>query len=650
MNLNIERLRKLPRHADEAWQAALVQVPAWTDDGSGNPVRPWTALCVSTRTGLLGTADLEPSAAPSPRLVLDSLGALAFGKFGGYRPGRLEVNQPEVADDLRPLLAQIGIEIVEQDMLPMVDEAIRHISSQFIDEENESSAMSVKGVTIEHLRSFAEAARDFHQSAPWRQLTDEDLIEVVSPRAEPGLGFVAVMGYGGITTGLGFFETRKQYEQMYEVADPRKLFAGRGVWSLTFGPIAELPLNDADLWEKHQLPVADTFAYPVLMCFGPGKKLRRPTPAQWAFVEGLLRALTGLADNQIDSGRWSKRAATIDGPAEYVLELPGLLEAVNEQPAVIRGSASDGRSMERLLVDIERLTEGMEFSSPKEYERYLNENFGNKPVPHIEGRTPLERAEDLAFAAMDARGRRQLQMLRQALEICPDCAVAYVQLAERESNLDQAYELYRQGVAAGRRALGPKMFEDDAGHFWGIIETRPFMRALHGLAQTSEALDELDEAIEHYQELLRLNPTDNQGVRYMLAACLVRTRQFDKLEYLLVRYDEASAHWCYLRALAAFAMIGDTEESRRFLADGHQANPHVPKFLLGDTPMPQYLPATYAPGNADEGVVIAAETLDTWDEIEGALDWLRQNTRKMQGRGDRWKGIKRKSKKQKRKK
>jgi hypothetical protein len=33
-------------------------------------------------------------------------------------------------------------------------------------------------------------------------------------------------------------------------------------------------------------------------------------------------------------------------------------------------------------------------------------------------------------------------------------------------------------VAAGERSLGPKAFEEDAGHFWGILETRPYMDRL----------------------------------------------------------------------------------------------------------------------------------------------------------------------------
>ncbi len=52
-------------------------------------------------------------------------------------------------------------------------------------------------------------------------------------------------------------------------------------------------------------------------------------------------------------------------------------------------------------------------------------------------------------------------------------------------------------MAAGERALGPEVFETEAGHFWGVTETRPYMRARFGLARCLEDLERTDEAIGH---------------------------------------------------------------------------------------------------------------------------------------------------------
>lgn len=627
LNLQIERLRKLPQHTDESWQAALFRMPMWAQDDDGEPIRPWTALCISTRTGLVGLAEPRPSAERSPRLVLDSVDGLARGEQGGYRPGRLEVNQAEVAAELRPVLTEIGVEVVERPDLPALDRARREMTMHFLEGREDPAALLVEGVTIDHLRAFAEAAKEFHEAAPWRHLSDEDLLEVISPKPYKGMGFATVMGAAGREFGLGFFESRQRYDRMFEVDDPRKLIAKRGVWSFTYAEMIDLPIGDADAWEDHRLPIANQHAYPLLARFGPGAEVRRPTPKQWAFVEGLVRALARTTEAEMDSGRWSKTVETVDGPTEYVLALPALLEPVEPKRTSLQKGMPDRRAMERAFVDMDRAARGMEFSSVEEYQRFLDENFAGKPVPHQAGRTPLERAQDLSYEAVEARGRRQLQLLRKALEICPDCADAYVLLAERESDLEQAHELYARGTTAGERALGPRMFEEDAGDFWGILETRPYMRARFGLAQCCEASEQLDEAIGHYEELLRFNPNDNQGVRYRLAGCLLRAKRFDQLEELLNRHDEPAAHWRFLTALAAYATEGNTPKSRGHLAAAHKANRHVRKYVLRNAPLPEDQPAAFHFGGDDEAVIVASEMIDEWEAIEGALDWLDQNTK-----------------------
>jgi hypothetical protein len=50
-------------------------------------------------------------------------------------------------------------------------------------------------------------------------------------------------------------------------------------------------------------------------------------------------------------------------------------------------------------------------------------------------------------------------------------------------------------------------FRDDAGHFSGIIETRPYMRALHGLAQSFWKSGAREEAVKHYKHMLCLAQT-----------------------------------------------------------------------------------------------------------------------------------------------
>lgn len=52
---------------------------------------------------------------------------------------------------------------------------------------------------------------------------------------------------------------------------------------------------------------------------------------------------------------------------------------------------------------------------------------------------------------------------------------------------------------------------------WGQIENRAYMRAIHLRADLFIDDEKQDKGIKLYRLLLKLNPNDNQGVRYLLA-------------------------------------------------------------------------------------------------------------------------------------
>ena len=99
-------------------------------------------------------------------------------------------------------------------------------------------------------------------------------------------------------------------------------------------------------------------------------------------------------------------------------------------------------------------------------------------------------------------------------------------------------------MEASQLALGPRRFKEYAGHFWGFLETRPYMRARAGLASTLLKLGDVDGAIDHFQDILRLNPNDNQGIRYILLGCLLERGDDGALKELMTAYDDdAGVFW-----------------------------------------------------------------------------------------------------------
>ena len=77
----------------------------------------------------------------------------------------------------------------------------------------------------------------------------------------------------------------------------------------------------------------------------------------------------------------------------------------------------------------------------------------------------------------------------------------------------EAIRHYEVGFRIGELSLG----EDFDGLLrWGWIDNRPFLRCMHGYGLCLWPLGHFKDAHRIFQRMLWLNPSDNQGVRFML--------------------------------------------------------------------------------------------------------------------------------------
>jgi tetratricopeptide (TPR) repeat protein len=622
-SLILERFRRLPRRSNDVWQGGVVRARTWIEEPDGSVRRPWAAVWVSLSTGMMNVQLAEDEGADHPGLALQVLADLGL-KFTLSRPAGLEVADGALGTQLAEALADPQLQVSVRRDLPAVDRVHREMSESMSDAPALPEALDAPGVTVERMRAFAEAARAFYEAAPWEHLSDEDLIHVEAPAVASGLRYCTVLGAAGQAFGLGFFSSPREFDVLQETLDPRVRLSRAGKWSVLYGPIDEMPFGDADLWDDHRLPVAAPSAHPVAMWFGPGGEYRRPRARELADLSAILLALARSSETEIDRGRWSHEVPGHDGPVTVTLAIPELLVPL-DAPSPRRSGLSDERAMERLTAEVARFTQGSTFESLEEVNAALRQRFSGliDDLPST-ATTPLEKAQDLAYRAFEARGRRRIQLARRALELSPDCADAYVVLAEASSAPEAARTLYERAVAAGQRALGPDVFAQEAGRFWGIIPTRPYMRARLGLAQTLEHLDRHDEAIEHYRELIRLNPDDNQGVRYALLSALLTVERDTDAATLLEQFaDDPSPFWLYGRALLVFRREGDSRSARERLRMALRANRHVPQYLTDDDEWVGPDPTSYTPGSREEAVICDIDLGDAWRATPDAIRWLR---------------------------
>jgi hypothetical protein len=78
---------------------------------------------------------------------------------------------------------------------------------------------------------------------------------------------------------------------------------------------------------------------------------------------------------------------------------------------------------------------------------------------------------------------------------------------------EKAIRHYEAGFRIGELSLGEGF---NGVLHWGDIDNRPFLRCMHGYGLCLSRLGRLKEAEEVFTRMLWLNPTDNQGVRFLL--------------------------------------------------------------------------------------------------------------------------------------
>jgi tetratricopeptide (TPR) repeat protein len=140
----------------------------------------------------------------------------------------------------------------------------------------------------------------------------------------------------------------------------------------------------------------------------------------------------------------------------------------------------------------------------------------------------------------------------------------------------------------------------------------------------SQELGPSDEAIGHYRELLRLNPTDNQGVRYGLLKVLFASELDQEAMALLEQFpDDPTAMWLYGRALSAFRRHEGSLDARARLRRALGANRSVAKYLTGKKRLPPDDPTSFALASEEEAVICARALATAWRATPRAVDWLR---------------------------
>ena len=247
-----------------------------------------------------------------------------------------------------------------------------------------------------------------------------------------------------------------------------------------------------------------------------------------------------------------------------------------------------------------------------------------------ENQSNERKAQDLIYDAMDAdTWEKRLRLVRQALKLDPGTVDAQLMMAEvTDCDPAERVEILRDVVAVGAKRLGKKAFQELVPHFWGFIETRPYMRARLALAGALCDAGRNDEAMMEFEEMLVLNENDNQGVRYELLPLLLTLGRLKEAGALMKRFDETHFNvvFAWGRVLERL-LVGKEKDAIEGLASARKQNPHIEIYLKGHRKLPKQVPGSYSPGSKEEAICYAEVLTTAWQAHPGAWEWLLKQAR-----------------------
>ena len=261
-----------------------------------------------------------------------------------------------------------------------------------------------------------------------------------------------------------------------------------------------------------------------------------------------------------------------------------------------------------------------------EVERLIVEVVPEPAIISLKSREQLAvETIDAAWAALDAGEPEAEDLALTALRYWPDCADGYTLLGvSAGSQLEIALPLFTLAVMAAAEVLGPEGFERFEGQFWDAPETRPFMMALGFLARANRQAGALDAAANHFAEMLRLNPADEQGARYELLGIAMQTGMTEIAGKLIQAYaDDESPFFAWAKALFAFQRSGDSDQARLMLRNATAANRHIAEYLVDGSAAP----ALEGASEPEFEALMYLETMGAaWASTRGAVDWVQRHT------------------------
>ena len=217
--------------------------------------------------------------------------------------------------------------------------------------------------------------------------------------------------------------------------------------------------------------------------------------------------------------------------------------------------------------------------------------------------TPLDDAYEILEEAQNARNKKEaIKLAKKAYETSPECFDAILFQCDLEENGIKKMKLLGDGLENEKNRLTKEKYFDkeNIGHFYGIFETRPYIRGLVVKAEYLLEEGKLRQAESICREVLRLNENDNMGARYLLMAIFATLEEENDMLKLYKKYPEETLEMLF-PLFALYYKIGNDNKAKEYLNRVNKCNSNFVKLFNGSIRKnDKVTPGYYSRGDSSE--------------------------------------------------
>ncbi len=245
--------------------------------------------------------------------------------------------------------------------------------------------------------------------------------------------------------------------------------------------------------------------------------------------------------------------------------------------------------------------------------------------------TVLDDAYELLDKAENARSKTQaIKYAKEAYAMCSECFDALLLQVRLEDNPLKRWKLLEEGLQFEKDRLKNKGYFDkeNIGHFYGLFETRPYIRGLY-LKTSCLAFDgKIKQARDVCKEILKLNENDNTGIRYFLMAIYAYLEEENDMLKLYKKYSEEQLEMLFPLFILYYKQ-GNDKKAKEYLDRVNKANPNFIKFFKGTMKENKTIPeGYYSKGDSSEVIMYFSQYAFLIKTVPTLDSYILENSKK----------------------